>query len=211
MRYLRTRILGLSGSPRTSSNTAILVETALEAAKREGAKIEFIDLSALKIVACEHCCECSKAGKCKLDDDLNKVAETMKAADGIIMGSPDHFASVATPLKNLMDRTGRFLHLEGKVAAGIVVGRRSGLDLALSHLLFFLLVKEMIVPGAIYWPIGFALNAGDIRGDTEAMAMAAQIGERVAILATTIVRNPLPWAREPRPLGQKVRFGDEWK
>ncbi|MFW9974724.1 MAG: flavodoxin family protein [Candidatus Thorarchaeota archaeon] len=208
---MRTRILGLSGSPRTSSNTAILVEIALEAAEREGAITEFIDLSSHNIKACEHCCECSKAGKCKLDDDLNKIAETMKAADGIIMGSPDHFASVATPMKNLMDRTGRFLHLEGKVAAGIVVGRRSGLDLALSHLLFFLLVKEMIVPGAIYWPIGFALNAGDIRADTEALSMASQIGKRVTILATTLVRNPVPWAHEPRPSGQKVRFGDEWK
>ena len=211
MQYLRTRILGLSGSPRTSSNTAILVETALEAAEREGAITEFIDLSYYKIKACEHCSECSQTGKCKLDDDLNKIAETMKAADGIIMGSPDHFASVATPLKNVMDRTGRFLHLEGKVAAGIMVGRRSGIDLGLSHLLFFLLVKEMIVPGAVYWPIGFALNAGDIRGDTEAMTMAEQIGRRVAQLATALVRNPMPWSHEPRPVGQKIRFGDEWK
>ena len=211
MQYLRTRILGISGSPRTSSNTAILVETALAAAQKEGAIVEFIDLSFLNVGVCEHCSECTHLGKCKLDDDLNRIAETMKAADGIILGSPDHFASVATPLKNLMDRTGRFLHLEGKVATGIVVGRRSGIDLALSHLLFFILVKEMIVPGGVYWPIGFALNAGDIRADTEALAMAKQMGQRVAILASTLVRNPIPWAHEPRPVGQKVRFGDEWK
>ena len=211
MQHLRTRILGLSGSPRTSSNTAILIETALEAAEREGAITEFIDLSYLDIGVCQHCSECSGIGKCKLDDDLNKVAHTMRNADGIIFGSPDHFASVATPMKNVMDRTGRFLHLEGKVAAGIIVGRRSGVDLALSHLLFFLLVKEMIVPGAIHWPIGYALNAGDVRADTEAMAMAEQVGKRVAILATTLVHNPLPWSHEERPMGQKVRFGDEWK
>lgn len=211
MQYLRTRILGLSGSPRTSSNTAIIVETALEAARKEGAVIEFIDLSFHNIEVCEHCGECYQIGKCKKDDDLNKIAETMLAADGIIWGSPDHYASVATPMKNLMDRTGRFLHLEGKVAAGIVVGRRSGTDLALSQLLFFMLVKEMIVPGAVYWPVGFALNAGDIRADTEAIAMATQIGQRIAILSSTLVRNPLPWVNEPRPTGQKVRFGDEWK
>jgi multimeric flavodoxin WrbA len=211
VRYLRTRILGISGSPRTSSNTAILVETALEAAEREGAVTEYIDLSYHKIGPCEHCSECSQTGKCKIDDDLNKIAETMKAADGIIFGSPDHFASLATPLKNLMDRAGRFLHLEGKVATGIVVGRRSGIDLALSHLLFFMLVKEMIVPGGVYWPIGFALNAGDIRADTEAIAMAKQMGRRVALLSSTLVHNPVPWAHEPRPTGQKVRFGDEWK
>ena len=63
MQYLRTRILGLAGSPRTSSNTTILVETALEAAQKEDAIIEFIDLAFLNIQACEHCCECSQSGK----------------------------------------------------------------------------------------------------------------------------------------------------
>jgi len=208
---LRTRILGISGSPRTSSNTAILVETALEAAEKENTVVEYVDLSDLRIEACEHCSECSLTGSCKIDDDLNKVAETMLVADGIIFGSPDHHASIATPLKNLMDRTGRFLHLEGKVACGFVVGRRSGTDIALTSLLFFILVKEMIIPGGVHWPIGFALNAGDIRADTEAIAMASQMGRRVAILASTLVRNPVPWAHEPRPTGQKVRFGDEWR
>lgn len=211
MQYLRTRILGISGSPRTSSNTAILVETALEAAENEGAITEYIDLSYHDIKSCEHCSECSQTGKCKLNDELNKIAETMKAADGVIFGSPNHHASVATPLKNLMDRTGRFMKLEGKIGVGIVVGRRSGIDLALSQIIFFMLVKEMIVPGGVYWPIGFALNAGDIRADTEALDMAEQMGKRMAILATTLVRNPVEWAHEPRPVGQKVRFGDEWK
>lgn len=203
--------MGICGSPRTSSNTSILVDTALQAAELAGAKTEFLELADLNIGACEHCSECSRLGKCKIDDDLNKIAKTMKAADGIIFGSPDHYASLATPMKNLLDRTGRFLHLEGKVGAGIVVGRRSGTDLALTHIQFFMLVKEMIVPGSVSWPVGFALNAGDIRADTEAIDMAAQIGTRVASLASILVHNPVPWAHEKRPNGQKVRFGDEWK
>ncbi|MFW9798796.1 MAG: flavodoxin family protein [Candidatus Thorarchaeota archaeon] len=211
MQSLRTRILGLSGSPRMGSNTSTLIETALEAAADVGAKTEFIELGDLNIGTCEHCNECAQLGRCKIDDDLNKVAETMKAADGIIFGSPDHYASMATPMKNLMDRTGRFLHLEGKVGAGIVVGRRSGTDLALSLIQFFMLVKEMIVPGTYSWPVGFALNAGDIRADTEAIAMATQVGRRVTQLSTILIANPVPWVTEPRPSGQKVRFGDEWR
>ncbi|MFW9767950.1 MAG: flavodoxin family protein [Candidatus Thorarchaeota archaeon] len=206
-----TRILGLSGSPRMGSNTSTLIETALDAAADVGAKTEFIELADLNIGICEHCNECKQLGRCKIDDDLNKVAETMKAADGIIFGSPDHYASMATPMKNLMDRTGRFLHLEGKVGAGIVVGRRSGTDLALSLIQFFMLVKEMIVPGTYSWPVGFALNAGDIRADTEAIAMATQVGRRVTQLSTILIANPVPWVTEPRPSGQKVRFGDEWR
>ncbi|PNX52524.1 MAG: hypothetical protein BV458_09140 [Thermoplasmata archaeon M9B2D] len=208
---MRTRILGISGSPRINSNTSTLIETALESAKKEDALIEFIALSSFDIRECKHCNECTQLGKCIQEDDLNQIAERMALADGIIFGSPDHFASVAAPLKNLMDRTGRFLHLEGKVGCGFAVGRRSGVDHSLTSIIFYMMVKEMILPGGVYWPIGFALNPGDIRADTEAMAMATQMGKRVAQMASILVKNPVPWLHEPRPLGHKARFGDEWK
>jgi multimeric flavodoxin WrbA len=188
-----------------------MVETSLLAAESAGATTEFIELAELDIGICDHCNECTQLGKCKIDDDLNRVAEKMKVADAIIFGSPDHYASMATPMKNLMDRTGRFLHLEGKVGAGIVVGRRSGTDFALTLIHFFMLVKEMIIPGTVSWPVGFALNAGDIHADTEALATAKQVGTRVTSLASILVHTPVPWSHEPRPNEQKVRFGDEWK
>ncbi|TFG93945.1 flavodoxin family protein [Candidatus Thorarchaeota archaeon] len=208
---LKTRILGISGSPRANGNTSTLIETSLNSAKNEDSLIEFIDLSELTINECKHCNECYRIGKCVQKDDLNNVAERMLLADGIIFGSPCHHASIASALKNLMDRTGRFLHLEGKVSCGFVVGRRSGVDIALASILFFINVKEMILPGGVSWPIGYALNPGDIRADTEAMAMAAQMGKRVMQLASILVKNPVSWSYEPRPNGQKVRFGDEWK
>jgi len=208
---LRTRILGISGSPRTNGNTAALIEASLKSAKNQEALVEFIDLSELDIRECNHCNECYTTGKCEQTDDLNHVAKRMLLADGIIFGSPCHHATVATAMKNLMDRTGRFLHLEGKAASAFVVGRRSGVDLSLASIQFFINVKEMIIPGSVYWPIGFALNPGDIRADTEAMAMASQVGTRVAQLASILVKNPVPWSHEPRPIGEKVRFGDEWK
>ncbi len=208
---MRTRILGISGSPRTNGNTVALIEASLKSAKNQEALVEFIDLAELDIRECNHCNECYTTGKCDQTDDLNHVAKRMLLADGIIFGSPCHHATVATALKNLMDRTGRFLHLEGKVASGFVVGRRSGVDLSLASIQFFINVKEMIIPGSVYWPIGFALNPGDIRADTEAMAMASQVGTRVAQLASILVKNPVPWSHEPRPNGEKVRFGDEWK
>ena len=208
---MKTRILGISGSPRTNSNTSTLIETALESAKNEGALIEYVDLSQFIIGECKHCSECSRIGKCVEKDDLNHIAERMTLSDGIIFGSPNHHATIATSLKNLMDRTGRFIHLEGKASCGFAVGRRSGVDIALTSILFFIYVNEMIIPGGIHWPLGFALNPGDIRADTEAMAMASQVGQRVTQLASILVENPVPWSYEPRPLESKARFGDEWK
>ena len=61
---MRTRILGISGSPRTTGNTSTLVETALKSAKNEEALVEFVDLAELNINECEHCSECYKIGKC---------------------------------------------------------------------------------------------------------------------------------------------------
>jgi hypothetical protein len=78
-------------------------------------------------------------------------------------------------------------------------------------MLFFLLVKEMIVPGGVSWPIGRALNIGDIRSDLDAMDMARQMGSRVANLADILVKVPISWRDEPRPSDEKARFGDEWR
>ncbi|MHA1577694.1 MAG: flavodoxin family protein [Candidatus Thorarchaeota archaeon] len=208
---MKPRILGISGSPRINGNTSTLIEIALKSAKDEEALVEFVDLSELVINECKHCTECYAIGKCTQKDDLNQVAEKMKLADGIIFGSPNHHATLSTSLKNLMDRTGRFLHLEGKAAGCFVVGRRSGVDLCLSAIIFFIYVKEMILPGGVSWPIGFALNPGDVRADTESIAMAKQTGKRVAQLALLFVKNPVPWSIDPRPFGEKIRFGDEWK
>ncbi|MFX0044926.1 MAG: flavodoxin family protein [Candidatus Hermodarchaeota archaeon] len=205
------RVLGISGSSRPGGNTSILIEEALEGAKDFGADIEFLELAPLLLNPCLHRGECYELGHCHQDDDLNRVVERMYAADGIIVGSPVHFGSVTASMKNFMDRCGRFAHLEGKVGCSIAVTNRSGADLTVSQMLFFLLVKEMIVPGGMSWPIGMALNIGDIRSDVDAMDMAKQMGRRVANLADILVKVPVAWRYEPRLPDAKARFGDEWR
>ncbi|UCH05823.1 MAG: flavodoxin family protein, partial [Candidatus Thorarchaeota archaeon] len=157
------RVLGISGSPRPGGNTSILVEAALQGAKEFGADIEFIELAPLSLNHCLQRGECYELGHCHQGDDLNRVVQRMDAAHGIIIGSPVHFGSVTASMKNFMDRCGRFAHLEGKVGCSIAVTNRSGADLTVTQMLFFLLVKEMIIPGGVSWPIGRALNVGDIR------------------------------------------------
>ncbi|MFW9953332.1 MAG: flavodoxin family protein [Candidatus Thorarchaeota archaeon] len=205
------RILGISGSPRTGGNTTTMVKAALKAAGKEGAETRLIELGELRIEACKHQAECYELGRCVQDDDLNMIAKAMDVADGIIFGSPAYTASVPGPMKNMFDRIGRFANFRGKVAAPLVVGRRSGMDITAIELLFFMYVKEMIVPGSPYWPSGFALHVGDILGDTEAMMAAEDAGYRVAVLAKYIKEKPLPWM-QPHPNGEyRPAFGDDWR
>jgi len=211
VRFALVRVIGISGTHRSGGNTTVLVEEALKASSELGAETALIELCGLKLVPCKHCGECTKLRSCNQDDDLNRVVDTMHAADAIILGAPVHFGSVPAPMKNLIDRGGRFADFAGKVGAALVVSRRSGIDMTLSQLHFFLLVKEMIVPGIPSWPIGFALNPGDIRADTEAMAAARTLGYRVTVLTQYLKEKPLPWTNGIPVTKDSKKFGDEWK
>jgi multimeric flavodoxin WrbA len=205
------RVLGISGSNRQGGNTSILVETALQAAEEFGTDIELIEIADVEINPCKHGLDCYELGRCIQNDGLNSIIEKMSEAHGIIFGSPVHYSSVTSQMKNFMDRVGRFAHLEGKIGGALVVARKSGADTALNQLIFFMLVKEMIVPGGVSWPVGFAMNVGDIRNDMEAMRMAQQMGRRVAALSDIVSKLPVPWHYEPRSPDEKTRFGDEWR
>jgi multimeric flavodoxin WrbA len=201
-------MVGISGTHRSGGNTTVLVDMALKSAEDLGAKTALIELCELDLVPCKHCGECNTTRSCNQEDDLNRVVDTMSVADAIIMGAPVHFGSVPAPMKNLIDRAGRFADFAGKVGAALVVSRRSGIDMTLSQLHFFLLVKEMVVPGIPSWPIGFALNPGDIRADTESISAARDLGYRVHILTANLKERPLPWTHS---IPATKTFGDEWK
>jgi multimeric flavodoxin WrbA len=204
-------IIGISGSPRSGGNTFILTKTALDSAATLGCETKLVDLSVKKILPCEHLLSCYQTGTCSIKDDLNDIVKLMRTADGIILAAPAYHGGVPGVLKNLIDRTGRFVDLSGKVGCAMVTGRRSGLDIALMELLFFLYVKETIIPGSPFWPTGFALNPGDILGDTEAMEAARLIGQRVAQLAIKLSKDSVAWKSSALTDKTRPAFGDDWR
>ncbi len=204
-------ILGISGSPRAGGNTTIMVQRALDSAQEAGAKVKLIELGDKKIEVCDHLGKCYEIGECIIEDDLNRIADDMKKAEGIILGSPAYTASVPGLMKNLLDRTGRFVSLRGKVGAPLVVGRRSGMTMVVLELMFFMYVKEMILAGSPSWPVGFSLHPGDVLGDTEALKAAEYTGERMAELVSIFKENPVSWKHD-LPHGEyRAGFGDDWR
>jgi len=210
MNYM-THILGISGSPRTGGNTTTLIEAALKAAAKEDVETKLIELGEFELGVCLHGAECYELGTCIQEDGLNDIAIAMREANGIIFGSPSYYGSVPGLMKNMFDRAGRFVDFRGKVGSAIAVGRRSGMALAVIEMMFFMYVKEMIIPGVPYWPSGFAMHPTDILGDTEAMAAAREIGTRVAVLAKRIADDPLPWTIPPPNGIPRPAFGDDWR
>lgn len=111
------RILAINGSHRPGKGTAALLQAALDAAQGAGAETEFVELARLDIGYCIGCNACLAKPACTLSDDMDGLAAKMKAADGIIVGSPDYFANVSARTKTFIDRT-RPLHMVANALKG---------------------------------------------------------------------------------------------
>ncbi|HOX34482.1 MAG TPA: flavodoxin family protein [Methanoregulaceae archaeon] len=193
-----TRVLAINGSPRKDGNTAILIRAILSELEKEGITTETVQLGGKKIHGCTACMKCfeNRDGKCVIDDDLvNGCIEKMRAADGIILGSPVYFLDVTSEMKALIDRAGFVSYANGhplknKVGNAVVAVRRAGASRTADSMLHFLLANDMIVPGLPV--IGMGLDIGDVEKDAEGMDRAEHLGKGMAQLLKHLNRHPLP-------------------
>lgn len=98
------RIIGISGSPRRDGNTEMLLDKALEYARRKGAKTKKIILNELKFSPCQECENIREDGVCIIKDDWQKVFSEIEQSDAIILASPIFFGSVSAQTKMFIDR-----------------------------------------------------------------------------------------------------------
>ncbi len=99
------KILGINGSPRSGRGATMrLIEAVLEGAKDNGAEIEAVNLADLDFSFRNACSACFQEGKCVEEDDFPALYEKIKAADGLLLGSPVYFDLVTGQMKMLVDR-----------------------------------------------------------------------------------------------------------
>lgn len=108
------KIYAVNGSPRKNSNTATLLQKALEGVKSstkgaEEIETEIINLYDLKYTGCKSCFVCkriggSSYGKCAVKDELYAVLNKLSKADGIIFGSPVYFSMITGQMHSMLER-----------------------------------------------------------------------------------------------------------
>ena len=115
--------IGISGSPIPHSNTDRIIQHMLEAT---GRPTEFVKLSRLSIRPCLGCKQCVEDNICKVKDDFPALAETLKSAQGIIIGAYTPYSQIDAFTKALLERFWSLRHvnhcLAGKQAATVVTG-----------------------------------------------------------------------------------------
>ena len=115
--------IGISGSPIPHSNTDRIIQHMLEAT---GRPTEFVKLSRLNIRPCLGCKQCVEDNICKVKDDFPALAETLKSAQGIILGAYTPYSQIDGFTKALLERFWSLRHvthlLKGKLGATVVTG-----------------------------------------------------------------------------------------
>jgi NAD(P)H-dependent FMN reductase len=118
-----THVVGLAGSLRAESATRMAVRYALKGAEEEGAKVALMDLAAYDLPF---------LGREKKEPGARAVERfrtDLRAADGIILGSPEIHGSFSGVLKNALDLTGSD-EFEGKMVGlvGVAGGQMGGIE-----------------------------------------------------------------------------------
>jgi multimeric flavodoxin WrbA len=188
------KVIGINGSARKDGNTAILIQKVFDELQAEGIETTLVNLGPKSVNGCLACMKCfqNKDGHCiQTKDPLNGWLDEMKAADGVILGTPVYFADISGQIKCFMDRSGMVARANGnmfsrKVGAGVVAVRRAGSVSAFHSLNGYFTIAEMVIAGSSYWNMGYGRDKGEVLQDDEGLQTMANLGKNMAWLMKAI-------------------------
>lgn len=184
------KVVAFNGSPKKEGNTYHALKMVGDELEKNGVDFEIIHVGNKAIRGCIACGQCAKNKneQCALKtDDVNEWIQVMKEADGILLGSPVHFAGIAGTMKSFLDRVfyvhstngGLFRH---KVGAAVVSVRRSGGSVTFDGLNHYLNYAEMYMPTTNYWNIIHGGAPAEVYKDDEGMQIMSVLGKNMAHL-----------------------------
>ncbi|MDD2321187.1 MAG: flavodoxin family protein [Geobacteraceae bacterium] len=184
------KALAFNGSPNKEGNTYHAIKLVCAELEREGIETEIIHVGNNVISGCTACAQCikNKNEQCVLTgDEVNDWIQKMKQADGIILGSPVHFAAMGGAMKSFLDRAFYVTSfnnsmLRHKVGVSVVAVRRSGGLPTFDQLNNYLCYSEMLIATSNYWNVIHGTLPGDAAQDEEGGQIMRVLGKNMAWL-----------------------------
>lgn len=171
------KIVGIGGSLRTDSYSMQALHIAAERAKALGAEVQVLDLKEMNLPFCD--------GGSDYPDypDAEVLQTTVKAADALILSTPEYHGSVSGVIKNALDLMG-FEELSGKVTGFIsVLGGQPNSNALNDMRVIMRWVHAWTIPEQI--AIGQAWNAFDSEGQLKDEKLSQRFDE----FAKSLVEN----------------------
>ena len=181
------KVVAFNGSPKKEGNTYQALKLVMVELEKEGIETEIIQVGNQKIRGCMACGMCGKNRdeKCVFaDDQVNEWIQIMKEADGIVLGSPVHFAGLGGTMKSFLDRAFYVGGVNGnlyrhKVGASLAAVRRSGGIPTIDQLNKFLDYAEMVTVKSNYWNVIHGTAPGEVLQDEEGVQIMRVLGKNM--------------------------------
>lgn len=187
------KTLIINGSPKANGNTACAGNLIKETLEKKGITTDIYHLAGKDIRPCLGCMSCFKTrdNKCIIDDDLNELIALSLDYDGIILGSPIHFATISSLAKCAFDRMffvgmandNSYRH---KIGASYICVRRSGGVTGFDALNNYLLFSEMFVPSGNYWNVIHGRLPNEVDFDDEGKQTLEVLANNFAFLLKAV-------------------------
>ena len=184
------KVIGINGSPHKAGNTFHALNMVGNELKAQGIDFEILHIGHKMIRGCTACFSCAKNRdeKCVIKtDELNQWMQQLKEADGILLGSPVHYAGIPGTMKSFLDRLFFVASSNGglfrqKVGASVVAVRRTGGSAAFDSLNHYITYSEMVVATSNYWNVIHGAAAGEVEKDDEGKQVMRILGKNMAWL-----------------------------
>ena len=98
------KVVVLSTSLRSNSNSELLAKSFVEGAKESGNEVEYISLKNKDIRFCIGCLACLKLGHCVIKDDVTDIMDSVLYADVVVWATPIYYYEMSGQMKTLIDR-----------------------------------------------------------------------------------------------------------
>lgn len=195
-------VLLLNGSPHEKGCTYTALAEVSAALQACGVETEIFWLGKDPAVpGCRGCNACGKLGRCVYEDAVNVAAEKARGCDGLVVGSPVHYASASGLATAALDRlfysAGSCLRY--KPAAAVVSARRAGTTAALDQLNKYFTINQMPIVSSRYWNMVHGNTPDEVRQDAEGLAIMRTLGKNMAWLLQSIAAGRAAGVALPTP------------
>ena len=190
------KVLLINGSPHEKGCTYTALNEIATTLNSHGIDTQIYHIGNGPVRGCIACGRCNQLGQCAFNDDpANEILSLMRAADGVVIGSPVYYAAPNGALCALLDRVfysscGTLLF---KPAAAIVSARRSGTTAAFDRLNKYFTINRMPIVSSQYWNGVHGFTPEDVRKDEEGLQIMRTLGHNMAWLLKSIKSGKQPF------------------
>ncbi|MDL2269985.1 flavodoxin family protein [Desulfosarcina sp. OttesenSCG-928-A07] len=183
-------VLLINGSPHPKGSTYTALSAVADGLTAEGISCSIKQVGHLAIRGCMACGKCQEIGQCIINDDpVNEYSSLIRAADGLVIGSPVYYAAPNGALCAFLDRL--FMSsgptaFAFKPGASVVSCRRGGASAAFDRLNKYFTISSMPIVSSVYWNSVHGNMAEETVQDLEGIHVMRVLGQNMAWLLKCI-------------------------